>query len=235
MHAWPRKLILLLLLPLALMLLYLGVACALMFWPAKSDATHAPVEVEAWVLSNGIHTDLVFPLRGHGVDWTQLFAPSHLRPRAAAPDAQYIGIGWGDRDIYLYTPSWSDLKAGHALRAAMGRNGALLHVTYLRRADLAEHAHRLPLSAAQYQALHAHVLASMPQGRALPVAGAHYADNDAFYQALGRPHVFRTCNNWTGDALRQAGVTVSRWTPFDFNVTWHLAPAPPPATAPSSS
>ena len=225
MHAsWLRRLIVVLLLPVALMLLYLGVACALMLWPAGHDAAQAqaPAEIEAWVLSNGVHTDLVFPLRSHGVDWTQLFAPAHLRPRAAAPDAQYIAIGWGDRDIYLYTPTWSDLTAGRALRAALGLNGALLHVTYLRRTDLAEHAHRLPLSAAQFEALHAYVLASMPQGRATPVPGAHYADNDAFYQANGSPHVLRTCNNWTGDGLRQAGVPVSRWTPFDFNVTWHL-------------
>ncbi len=227
MHAWLRALLIAVLLPLLVALLYFGVACALMAWPANRDANQAPAEVEAWVLSNGIHTDLVFPLRGHGVDWTLLFAPSHLRPRAAAPDAQYIGIGWGDHDIYLYTPTWGDLTAGRALRAALGRNGALLHVTYLRRSDLAERAHRLPLSAPQYQALHTYVLASMPQGRAIPVPGAHYADNDAFYQALGSPHFLRTCNNWTGDALRQAGVTVSRWAPFDFNVTWHLEPGRP--------
>ncbi|MGR4872421.1 TIGR02117 family protein [Variovorax sp. LARHSF232] len=228
MHAWRRTLLIILLLPVLVALLYFGVACALMAWPANPPAskkTAAPAQVPAWVLSNGIHTDLAFPLRGDGVDWTQTFAPAHVV--AAPPDAEYIGIGWGDHDIYLYTPTWGDLTAGRALRAALGRNGALLHVTYLRRSDLAERAHRLPLSAPQYKALHAYVLASMPQGRAIPVPGAHYADNDAFYQALGSPHFFRTCNNWTGDALRQAGVTVSRWTPFDFNVTWHLDPGRP--------
>lgn len=217
-------LILLLVLPLVALLLYLAVACALMFWPATrndGDAKGA-AGVEAWVLSNGIHTDLVFPLRGPGIDWTQHFAPSDLRQRAAPPNAQFIAIGWGDHDIYLHTPHWADLTAGRALRAALGRNGALLHVTYLRRADLGGRAYRLALSAAQYQALQAHVLASMPQGRAVPVPGAHYADNDAFYAALGSPNIFRTCNSWTGEGLRRAGVTASRWTPFDFNVTWHL-------------
>jgi hypothetical protein len=38
-------------------------------------------------------------------------------------------------------------------------------------------------------------------------------------------NLFETCNTWIGRGLRQAGVTVSRWTPFDFTVTWHLQPA----------
>ena len=236
MRLWLRGLlVLLLLLPLLFVLLYFGVACALMLWPAHPGATQAQekrAEVQAWVLSNGIHTDLVFPLRAHGVDWAELFPPTHLR--AAPPDAQYIAIGRGDREIYLYTPTWSDLTAGRAFTAALGVNGALLHVTYLRRADLASGAHRLPLSLSQYEVLRRYVLEALPQGRAQPVPGAHYAANDAFYEAVGNTHLFDTCNNWTGRGLRQAGVTVSRWTPFDFNVTWHLQPAHPPAAAPSS-
>jgi uncharacterized protein (TIGR02117 family) len=236
MRAWFRGLLILLLLPLLFLLAYLGVASALMLWPANrgvEQAQDSRAEVQAWVLSNGIHTDLVFPLRAHGVDWTELFPPTHLRA-APPPDAQYIAIGRGDREIYLYTPTWGDLTARRALTAALGVNGALLHVSYLRRADLASGAYSLPLSLAQYETLHRHVIESLPQGRAQPVPGAHYAANDAFYEAVGNTHFFDTCNNWTGRGLRRAGVTVSRWTPFDFNVTWHLQPARPTATAPSS-
>jgi uncharacterized protein (TIGR02117 family) len=222
---WLRLLALALALPPLAALLYVGAACALMFWPARSTMTAGQPTVQAWVLSNGIHTDLVFPIAGHGVDWRQVFPPGDMR--AAPPDSEFIAIGWGDREFYLHTPTWADLTAQRAASAVLGRNRALLHVTYLRRADLARGAHRLPLSQPQYDALRHWVLAALPQGRAVPVAGAHYAVNDAFYEAHGRYHLFDTCNTWTGRALRQAGVPVSRWTPFDFNVTWHLQPGQP--------
>jgi uncharacterized protein (TIGR02117 family) len=226
MRTGLRALSIVLLAPLAAMLAYWSAACLLLLWPVKGQPPAAAAQVQAWVLSNGIHTDLVLPMRGHGVDWSQIFSATHAR--AAPPDASYIAIGWGDREIYLYTPVWADLTAQRALRAALGRNRALLHVSHLRAADLAHGtAHRLPLSQEQYERLAAHVMASLPQAQARPIPGAHYADNDAFYEATGSANLFRTCNNWTGEGLRAAGVTVSRWTPFDFTVTAYLAAGRP--------
>ncbi len=210
--------------------LYVAAACLLMFWPAN-PAARVPAEspaVEAWVLSNGVHTDLVFPVRSATIDWRQLFAPAHFE--AVPPGAEFVAIGWGDREFYLHTPTWADLTASRALGAMFGGNRALLHVTYLTRAQLQQGAWHLPLSQAQYARLADYVRATLAAGRATPVAGAYYGNDDAFYEAEGGYHLFETCNTWAGRALRQAGVTVSRWTPFDFNVTWHLQPVrqPPP-------
>ncbi|OEZ31307.1 TIGR02117 family protein [Variovorax boronicumulans] len=202
--------------------LYVAVACALVFWPANAKPPAEPATVEAWVLSNGVHTDLVFPVRSATVDWLQLFPLSDFK--APPPDAEFVAIGWGDREFYLHTPTWGDLTAARAFGALSGGNRSLLHVTYLQRAQLRRGAYKLPLSQAQYAQLVAYVRATLPSGRATPIAGAHYASDDAFYEARGSYHLFETCNTWTGRGLRQAGVTVSRWTPFDFNVTWHLQP-----------
>ncbi|ATA56344.1 TIGR02117 family protein [Variovorax boronicumulans] len=202
--------------------LYVAVACALVFLPANAKPPAEPATVEAWVLSNGVHTDLVFPVRSATVDWLQLFPLSDFK--APPPDAEFVAIGWGDREFYLHTPTWGDLTAARAFGALSGGNRSLLHVTYLQRAQLRRGAYKLPLSQAQYAQLVAHVRATLPSGRATPIAGAHYASDDAFYEAQGSYHLFETCNTWTGRGLRQAGVTVSRWTPFDFNVTWHLQP-----------
>ncbi|MGJ7490373.1 TIGR02117 family protein [Variovorax sp. ZT4R33] len=205
--------------------LYVAVACALMLWPANArPAAEAPA-VEAWVLSNGVHTDLVFPIRSATIDWLQLFP--HADFKAVPPDAEFIAIGWGDREFYLNTPTRGDLTAARAFGALLGGNRALMHVTYLQRAQLRRGAYKLPLSQAQYAQLVGYVRASLPAGRAAPIAGAHYGNDDAFYEAEGGYHLFETCNTWTGRGLRQAGVTVSRWTPFDFNVVWHLEPATP--------
>ena len=226
MRAWLRGLLVVLLAPLVAMVAYWVAACLLLLWPVRGQPPTESPHVQAWVLSNGIHTDLVLPMRGPGMDWSALFLPAHVR--AAPADAQYVAIGWGDREIYLHTPQWADLTVARAVRAALGHNGALLHVSHLRHADLAYGtAHGLPLSRDQYERLTAYVLAALPQGQARPVPGAHYAHNDAFYEAKGSANLFRTCNNWTGEGLRAAGVTVSRWTPLDFTVTAHLAPARP--------
>lgn len=226
MRRWLRCTAYALLALLSAAMLYLGVACALMFWPANAaprPAGAAPA-VQAYVLSNGVHTDLVFPLRSAAIDWTALFPPAHFE--AVPPDAEFVAIGWGDREFYLHTPTWADLTARRALGALAGGNRALLHVSYLRRAQLREHAWRLPLAPEQYAQLIAYVRATLPAGRAQPIALARYGTNDAFYEAEGGYHLFETCNTWTGRGLRRAGVTVSRWTPFDFNVVWHLERAP---------
>lgn len=207
------------------MSLYLAVACSLMFWPIHAKpSTEAPT-VQAWVLSNGVHTDLVFPIRSASVDWQQLFPLADFK--AVPPDAEFIAIGWGDREFYLNTPTWADLTASRAVGALLGGNRALIHVSYLQRGQLGNGAYKLQLSQAQYLQLVNYVRAALPSGRAIPVAGAHYGDNDAFYDAEGGYNLFETCNTWTGRGLRRAGVTVSHWTPFDFNVVWHLQPATP--------
>jgi uncharacterized protein (TIGR02117 family) len=221
----------------ALVGLYVAAAFVLVWWPANAKPPintpintpiNAPAEVQAWVLSNGVHTDYVFPIRSATLDWLQVFPLKDFR--APPPDAEFIAIGWGDREFYLNTPTWADLTASRAFGALAGGNRALVHVSYLRRAQLARGAYALPLTQAQYAQLAGYVRAALPQGRATPIAGAHYDDQDAFYEANGGYNLFETCNTWTGRGLREAGVTVGRWTPFDFTVTWHLAPAPAPAT-----
>ncbi|MES2531034.1 MAG: TIGR02117 family protein [Pseudomonadota bacterium] len=211
--------------------LYVGVAMMLMLWPATStspqsvDAVDAAPPIEAYVLSNGVHTDYAFPIRSTVIDWTRVFAPTDAPE--VPPDAEYIAIGWGDREFYLNTPTWADLTVARAFGALSGRNRALLHVTWLRRAQMSRGAYALPLSATQYARLVTHVRTMLPGNVAAPIAGAHYGREDAFYEALGSYSAIETCNTWTGRGLRQAGIATGRWTPFDLNVVWHLAPTTP--------
>ena len=72
------------------------------------------------------------------------------------------------------------------------------------------------LRPAEYRRLAAYVRASFA---AEPRRYRGYDANDVFYAARGRYSALRTCNAWTGDALRQAGVRIGRWTPFPVTVT----------------
>ena len=42
-----------------------------------------------------------------------------------------------------------------------------------------------------------------------------YSDMDAFYKAKGSYSLFKTCNVWTGEALKVAGIKTGIWSPFD--------------------
>lgn len=229
MQRWLRALVFAGLGIVALAGAYVGTAALVMFWPvaASPDAMPdgTPADIEAYVLSNGVHTDLLLPIRTEVIDWSDVFRPGDVP--AMPTDAAFIAIGWGDRAFYLHTPTWADLTASRALGALSGRNPSLLHVTWLGRAQAQQGAHALPLSAAQYRRLVAHVRQSLPAAHAMQIVGAHYGPQDAFYEARGSYNAFETCNTWTGRGLREAGVAASRWTPFDWNVVWHLEPGQP--------
>lgn len=216
---------------LALPAVYAAVAFALAPWASARAARGVPV-VEAYVVSNGVHTDLVLPVRSETMDWTTVFPPGDVP--APPPDAAFVAIGWGDRDFYLHTPEWRDLTAGRALRALSGTGRSLLHVTWLRRGELGTRVWALPLDAAGHRAVRGHVLATLApgaHGHAVPVPGAHYGGRDAFYEARGAYDVLTTCNTWTGEALQAAGVPVSAWTPFAPNVVRHLVRVDPAVSA----
>lgn len=204
---------------------YFLTASALVLFPTHHQPRDEPVVVQAFVYSNGVHTDLVFPINTQGVDWSQAFPAQHL---AQAPhDAAYIAIGWGDREFYLNTPRWQDLTLSRALHALSGSGRTLLHVSYLREADLQNGMHALPLSARQYASLVNYVeraLVRSSKGPGVNVPGQHYGAHDAFYEANGAYDLFTTCNAWVGRGLAQAGVKVSAWTPLASQVVWHLPP-----------
>ena len=81
MKRWLRRLAFTLLGFTVAVGLYVAVACVMVFWPANAKpsakASAEAAAVEAWVLSNGLHTDLVFPIRSEAIDWRQLFPFAH--------------------------------------------------------------------------------------------------------------------------------------------------------------
>lgn len=175
--------------------------------------------VTIWVEANAIHTGLVMPKVAAGVDWGRFARAADLAdPRFAGYD--HVAIGWGEKGFYLGTPTWRELRLRTVLGALAGSDETLLHVEHrpAPRAGPGDDGDERPvvLTPAQYRRLAAFVIASArPGGRRY----RGYGPNDAFYQARGRFDLVRTCNSWTGDALRQAGIRIGRWTPLPVTVT----------------
>jgi len=127
------------------------------------------------------------------------------------PEAEYLEIGWGDRDYFPATEE----SVGLALRAAFWSRGSVLHVVGLRGAvreyftddEIIE----LALSPEAFRRLSEFISASFSRaGPSIPAQSqpglVPYA---RFYPASGRFSILRTCNTWIAEALKSAGFDIS--------------------------
>ena len=178
--------------------------------------------VRIYVEDNGVHTGIVVPMSAAGVEWSNLVRPEHFR------DPRYAGygwrsFGWGDRDFYLNTPTWWDVSPRLVLRSAIGSDTTVIHVDAIPEPRVGPGVRSIVLRPEEYRRLAAFIRASFAEQ-----AGHRfgYGAYDAFYTARGRYSAIRTCNSWTGEALRAAGVRIGAWTPFPLTVmAWLPAPS----------
>jgi uncharacterized protein (TIGR02117 family) len=182
--------------------------------PVNRDWRQAEAGVRIYVIDNGIHTDLVLPVSAAGDWWTDLVRPEHFADPGSIA-ASHVAFGWGDRDFYLNTPTWWDVNPLRIGRAATGVGATVMHVERVAEPRVGPDVRAIVLRPAEYARLAAFIRASFGKARA-PVRG--YGNADAFYDGLGRYSLFNTCNNWTGAALRSAGVRMGAWTPFPSGV-----------------
>ncbi|MCF3110808.1 TIGR02117 family protein [Niabella sp. CC-SYL272] len=181
-----------------------------------------PRTITAFVLSNGVHTDLVLPVVAAGKDWSRTFSYEHTLSKDTG--YRWVAIGWGDKGFYLNTPEWKDLTVSTAFKAVTGLGETALHVTYYRHLAEGLRCRKLLLSEARYRKLAGYVEASLdrdPSGQPVAiVTEARYNRDDAFYEAKGAYSLFHTCNSWTNNGLKAAGAKACRWTAFDRGILY---------------
>jgi len=166
--------------------------------------------IQIMVGTNGVHTELVLPLVTPEKDWRGEFPAADL----ALPSGDYthVAIGWGEREVFLNTPTWWDLSPLTVLRVIGVGGDGLLHVShYVRPAPSADF-RPLTLTGEQYRRLVAGIERTLPRGPRVRYPG--YGRQDVFYDAPGRYTAANTCNQWTSDTLAAAGVRTGWWTPF---------------------
>ena len=57
-------------------------------------------EITLFLVSNGVHTDVVMPLKNDIFDWSDVVNPKDTL--TADPQITHIGLGWGNA-IFIYT------------------------------------------------------------------------------------------------------------------------------------
>lgn len=203
-------------------MVYLVLAVVLSAIPVNKNE-NTTGEIEIYLLSNGVHTDIVVPYRNHLKNWSSEVKREHIRSQDTT--YRYLAFGWGDRAFYLETPTWSDLKFRTAFNAVFGLGPSAVHVTFFKSLNEDEDCVKLFLSEDQYLKLVAYIEATFEldkPGFSKPIrTNGLYGPTDAFYEAKGRYNLFRTCNTWTNKALKVCGQKACLWTPFDKGIFWH--------------
>ncbi len=187
--------------------------------PANAGWREPPAGITIFVRTNGVHTWIMVPTVTPEMDWRPLAPAAHIRDRRYA--GNYLAFGYGNREFYLNTPRWEDLRLRTALTAAFGEGRSLMHVEHEWNPRVDEDQRAFRVTRDQYRRLAVHILQSFDrdaQGRTIPLLGRGYGPADVFYEARGSYNALLTCNEWTGAALRAAGVRVGLWTPLSQSV-----------------
>ncbi len=204
---------------LAFIALYLLAAFTLSRIPVAAEPDGG-TDVTAYIRSNGVHTDIVVPVRTEQMDWNTVVPFRNTRGQDSS--AAWVGFGWGDKGFYLETPMWGDLTARVAINAVCGLGSSAMHATFHQQITEGTDCKRITLTAEQYTRLVANIrqgFAYDPEGRTIHIgAQADYGLTDAFYDGAGSYHLFHTCNTWTNDGLKACGQKACWWTPFDTGI-----------------
>ncbi len=199
----------------AVVFIYLAFALLLPYIKVNMAANDSPKKIEIFVLSNGVHTDLVLPKINEYKNWASVFPHSDFEKVDST--FNYVAMGWGDKGFYLETPTWADLKVSTALKAAFGLSTSAMHITYRRyRPNENDLCKSIFISEKQYQLLIQYIESSFQfrNYKVIKISHTGYNKCDCFYEANGCYSMFKTCNVWTGNALKKANIKVGIWTPF---------------------
>lgn len=174
-----------------------------------------------YVQSNGIHTDICLPTNTNWVKWSEFIPESHFPNNE---NFDFVTIGWGDKGFFLDTPKWSELKFSTAFNAVFLPSSTAMHVNYGKEPVVTAYRKRVFINKKEYQKLINYVKESFVVKDNIVdlIENKGYTVSDNFYEAHHSYHLFRTCNIWTNEALKRAGVKTGIYALFPDGILSHL-------------
>jgi uncharacterized protein (TIGR02117 family) len=204
------------------LLLYGLSAYVLSIIPVNNNMSEHKKEYTIYIKSNGVHTDLVLPIKTDVKDWSEQIKYEHIQSKDSTH--QYLAFGWGDKGFYLDTPEWSDLKFSTAFKAAFNLGTSAMHTTFYKQIQETENCVKIEISKEQYLKLITFIEASFQydtNGNPIFIQAITYGKNDSFYEAHRTYNLFYTCNTWANQALKKAHMKAAFWTPADKGIFYH--------------
>ena len=204
------------------LLTYLLIVTLLSFVSVNEDFAENQQEIPIYILTNGVHTDVVLPIKNEHCDWSNQLKFEHTKSKDTT--YQYVAFGWGDKGFYLETPTWADLKASTAVKAATGLSSSAMHVTFYKHLKENKSCKKIQISLENYQNLIAFInktFQTKSRDFLKIETEAVYGKHDVFYEANGSYSLFYTCNSWANQALKAANQKAALWTISDSGIFRH--------------
>jgi len=184
------------------------------------EEQNAKDEVTIYIITNGVHTDIVVPVKNELMDWSEEIKFSDTVSKDSTYN--YLAMGWGDKGFYLETPTWAELKPSVAFNAAFGLGNTAIHTTFYYEMKVSDTCKEIKVSKEQYQRLVDYISSSFQKGSTNHwlniVTKANYGNTDAFYEAKGSYSLFHTCNTWANNGLKSCGQKACVWTVLDTGI-----------------
>lgn len=191
--------------------LYFLVSLILTFIPVNNKENDAEKNKSIYLSSNGIHLNIIIPK--NQLDKKLFDGLKHFK------NDNYFSFGWGDKNFYLNTPTWSDLTFNNSIRALFIKSSALIHLN--RYSTIQENWLEIKVNQDQLKRINLYIYKSFyfdSQNKKVLLIDKGYANNDDFYEALGSFTCFKTCNSWVNSGFRESEIKACFWTPFDFGL-----------------
>lgn len=200
-------------------LFYIGFTYLLFFIPVnRHAASEGSKDLSVYVMTNGVHTDIVVPVKNDIMDWSKMVKYENTLSKDTT--FNYVAFGWGDKGFYLQTPEWSDLKFNVAFNAMFHLGSTAMHVDFINNMRENENCKEIRISRKEYQKLVTYIKNTFrydEHGQVIQIHHANkgYGPDDAFYEANGAYDLFHTCNTWANSALKSCDQKACWWTPVD--------------------
>ena len=205
--------------------IYVLAALLIPFIPVNKNKDYqSSNDLTIYIMSNGVHTDIVMPVKTDGMDWMQYIDYAHTDLKDTS--YPYVGMGWGDKGFYLQTPTWADLKFSTAFKAMTGLSSSAIHATFYKNIAPDSSTVAIHISREDYKDLTQFITESFDlddKGNSIHIPSVNdgYGDMDAFYEAKGSYNLFYTCNTWSNNALKAAHQRAALWTLLDKGIFRH--------------
>ena len=189
--------------------------------PVNNSNTKENKNIEIYILSNGVHTDLVLPMKNNTHNWYNFLNLAKTKSKDSI--ANYASFGWGDKGFYIETPNWEDLKVKTAFKALFYLSSSAMHVTFYNQLKENEHCKKIKVSETEYLKLVDYIQSNFDyeDGKPIEITSTTYGDRDVFFEAKGKYSLFYTCNTWSNEGLKSAGLKAALWTPLDKGIFYH--------------
>lgn len=190
------------------------------YW-GKYSQTDCTIPI--YISKQGIHTDIIVPVKNKYFNWYQYLRLNEIG-RDANSEYKYLSFGWGDRAFMLETPTSASINPVTAFNALFLATPSTVQVQGYAVFPQNEETKCVKISGTNYLKIVNFINNSFQLdagGNKLKISYG-YQDSDSFYEANGSYSILRTCNDWTAEALREAGINTPLWSTLSSSIMLHL-------------